>query len=274
MKTYAEGELIKEMVFKHLIKNDEAIGFIVLLLGKTSLHILSHITSGALSDLFNIKVIFLVGDDIDASVKIREFNLMPRFREHVKKLLNSRKSLIVLIDNGIKTFKLTNGKWQGYIELEPTLMGRRVNEILRDAPIIMAIAQYITRHGSLFHIGELEENPVYVLTKPIYVYRDAINNPLGSLTTELSVLNTTVDDITNRRVICFFVASGSISMGKFEEGLKSQLKTSNVMMIGGNLTYTINIMREPFIAYTLLLRLKPSDKLGPQFEFMNGLITE
>lgn len=158
----------------------------------------------------------------------------------------------------------------------------------------MAIAQYITRHGSLFHINELEENPVYVLTKPIYVYQDAINNPLGSFSTELSVLNTTVDDITNRRVICFFVASGSIAMGKFEEGLKSQLKTNNVMMIGGNLTHEdmikpdttikriffnrkpsfIDIMQETFIAYTLLLRLKPSDKLGPQFEFMNGLITE
>jgi len=291
-----EGEMIRKII-DYLAKEKaihERIAFIVLFLGRSSKRILEQIISGALSNLFARLVVFLVGDDKDANKKIRESNLIPEFRKAAEILL-SNKNLIILIDNGIKNFKLTNGKWQGYIAVDPTPTGRGgINEILRDAPIIMAIAQYITRYGSLFHINELEENPVYVLTKPIYVYQDAINNPLGSLTTELSVLNTTVDDITNRRVICFFVASGSISMGKFEEGIRTQLKTNDVMMIGGNLTHEdmikpdttikriffnrkpafIDIMRETFIDYTLLLRLKPSDKLGPQFEFMNGLITE
>jgi hypothetical protein len=228
-------------------------------------------------------VIIIVGDEQDAKAKMEK---IPEIAYSFKTLVEQLKGQIfILVDNGLKAFKWDEStySWKGAIVSPSIAQGIDVNDALRDCPIIMACANQVTEGPSLSHRYKLRGHLIFAMTKPIYGHGyNAVEQAINIFRSGLQITNTRIDDLMNRDIFAFWfgVNLPSGASDDLTTEIMSKLKPSNLIMIGGNVhkkTKGIFIRRhsssdEVFLAFTLLLRLREDDNLGPQFSFIKDFL--
>jgi len=255
--------------------------FFIFTLGRTGSRVAGHIIR--LSGRFTNIVSILVGDEEDAKSKIEE---VPKIAYDFKSLVEHlRGQIIILVDNGLKVFKWDRStySWKGAIVSPSTAEGTAVNDALRDCPIIMACANQVTEGPALSHRYRLRGNLIFAMTKPIYAHGyNAVDHAISDFRVGLQITNIRIDDLMNRDIFGFWFGV-NLPSGVSDDlttEIRDKLKPSNLIMIGGNVhkkTKGIFIRRhsssdEGFLAFTLLLRLREDDNLGPQFSFIKDFL--
>jgi hypothetical protein len=252
--------------------------FFIFTLGRTGARFARYVIR--LAGKFSNMVCIIVGDAQDAKSKIDN---IPEIATSFKSLIEYlRRHIFILVDNGLKVFKwdASNRKWKGTITSPPIdYQGPDVNDALRDCPIIMAIANQVTEGPSLNHRIRLEgQHLIFAMAKPIYAYGyNAVEQAINVFRTSLQLTNTAIEDLTNRDIIGFWFGvnlSRDTSSDLITE-IRDKLQPSNLILIGGNVDSKSRWFQrndESCLVFTLLLRLKEHDKIGPQFSFVKDFL--
>lgn len=289
-----EHEGLRKALERSLGSGSPQVMCLVPLIGRTSSRILEwFLDEGKLTAN---GVLILVGDPNDASRKLKEYRLGSIYREVVEYVWNNW--VIVLVDNGVVIFTWEKGKgWNLSRRLGPDPTGVYVNDVLRDGPVLMAVAHTLATGASLSHS---QSAGVYAMAKPVHVERprlyrdeDLADDITSALGRNLAITNNVVKKPGEReRILAFWVAWNpshrDTLLRRLRENLLDlfDLSEGELTMIGGSLSLergsemSFKSRREKadrkYLALLLLFRLTPQEikMLGPQFSFIRDVWEE
>jgi hypothetical protein len=286
----AEREALEKAVYRATGGIHPQVALIVSPVGRTSARIVEGLLEKSL--IPSNGVLILIGDPAEAAWKLKNHRLEPIYEEFVR--LVWRSWAIVLVDNGVAWFKWSENGWKLSKLIQPTPRGEHVNEALRDAPILMALAYTFTTGTALSH----PIPGVYTMAKPLHIERptpysdeDLVDDITSEVEEKLQVMNTAVGERgpAGRRTLAFWVAwnpeNQNILLGRLEENLRDlfNLGGDSLVAIGGSSrpeesgfksSHRYKADRK-YLALTLLFELTP-EEIGtcPQFSFVRKVWKE